>query len=35
MTIVGPNGSGKSTLVRALIGLEPATSGTVTRPEPV
>ena len=31
VTIVGPNGSGKSTLVRALIGLEPATSGTVTR----
>ncbi|WP_343079858.1 metal ABC transporter ATP-binding protein [Ostreiculturibacter nitratireducens] len=31
VTIVGPNGSGKSTLVRALIGLEPAASGAVTR----
>ncbi|MCX8509902.1 MAG: metal ABC transporter ATP-binding protein [Rhodobacteraceae bacterium] len=31
VTIVGPNGSGKSTLVRALIGLEPATAGAVTR----
>lgn len=31
VTIVGPNGSGKSTLVRALIGLEPATSGQVSR----
>lgn len=30
VTIVGPNGSGKSTLIRALIGLEPPTSGTVT-----
>lgn len=33
VTVVGPNGSGKSTLVRALIGLEPATSGTVRRAE--
>ncbi|PKP74412.1 MAG: zinc ABC transporter ATP-binding protein ZnuC [Alphaproteobacteria bacterium HGW-Alphaproteobacteria-6] len=31
VTIVGPNGSGKSTLVRALIGLEPAAQGRVTR----
>lgn len=31
VTVVGPNGSGKSTLVRALIGLEPATAGTVRR----
>jgi zinc transport system ATP-binding protein len=31
VTIVGPNGSGKSTLVRALIGLEPASSGQVMR----
>lgn len=31
VTVVGPNGSGKSTLVRALIGLEPASSGQVRR----
>lgn len=31
VTVVGPNGSGKSTLVRALIGLEAATAGQVTR----
>ena len=31
VTIVGPNGSGKSTLVRALIGLEPAAQGHVSR----
>ncbi len=31
VTVVGPNGSGKSTLVRALIGLEPAAEGRVTR----
>lgn len=31
VTVLGPNGSGKSTLVRALIGLEPAMSGEVTR----
>lgn len=31
VTIVGPNGSGKSTLIRALIGLEPAVEGAVTR----
>ncbi len=31
VTVVGPNGSGKSTLIRALIGLEAAASGTVTR----
>lgn len=28
--IVGPNGSGKSTLIRALLGLMPASSGTVS-----
>ena len=28
--VVGPNGSGKSTLVRALLGLAPATRGTIT-----
>lgn len=33
VTVVGPNGSGKSTLIRALIGLEPMASGTVTRRE--
>lgn len=31
VTVVGPNGSGKSTLVRALIGLEPASTGMVRR----
>lgn len=31
VTVVGPNGSGKSTLIRALIGLEPAASGKVSR----
>jgi zinc transport system ATP-binding protein len=31
VTVVGPNGSGKSTLVRALIGLEPASGGRVSR----
>lgn len=31
VTIVGPNGSGKSTLVRALIGLERASTGRVMR----
>ncbi len=31
VTVVGPNGSGKSTLIRALIGLEPAAEGRVTR----
>lgn len=31
VTVVGPNGSGKSTLIRALIGLEPAHDGQVTR----
>lgn len=33
VTVVGPNGSGKSTLVRALIGLEPASTGSVRRAE--
>ncbi|HEY0213054.1 MAG TPA: metal ABC transporter ATP-binding protein [Paenirhodobacter sp.] len=31
VTVVGPNGSGKSTLIRALIGLEQAATGQVTR----
>lgn len=31
VTVVGPNGSGKSTLIRALIGLERAATGQVTR----
>jgi len=31
VTVVGPNGSGKTTLIRALIGLEPAATGRVTR----
>lgn len=31
VTLIGPNGAGKSTLVRALLGLEPITAGTVKR----
>jgi zinc transport system ATP-binding protein len=31
VTVVGPNGSGKSTFVRALIGLEKLSEGTVRR----
>ncbi|SNX71527.1 zinc transport system ATP-binding protein [Cereibacter ovatus] len=31
VTIVGPNGSGKSTLLRALLGILPPTSGSVSR----
>ena len=31
VTLIGPNGAGKTTLVRALLGLEPLASGTVTR----
>ncbi len=31
VTIVGPNGAGKSMLLRVLLGLMPATTGTVTR----
>ncbi len=31
VTIVGPNGSGKSTLLRALLGIVPVASGSVTR----
>lgn len=31
VTILGPNGSGKSTLLRALLGILPASGGTVTR----
>jgi thiamine transport system ATP-binding protein len=29
--ILGPSGSGKTTLLRAIVGLEPLTSGTVSR----
>jgi zinc transport system ATP-binding protein len=29
--LVGPNGGGKSTLVKAILGLQPITSGTITR----
>ena len=31
MAIVGPNGIGKTTLMRILVGVDEATSGTVTR----
>jgi len=31
VTLVGPNGSGKSTLIKALLGVVPASAGTVTR----
>jgi zinc transport system ATP-binding protein len=31
VTLIGPNGAGKTTLVRALLGLEPLETGTVTR----
>jgi len=31
LTLIGPNGAGKSTLVRALLGLEPLTSGRIER----
>lgn len=30
VVITGPNGSGKSTLARVIMGIEPATSGTIT-----
>src|SRR4051812_30130024 len=30
VAVVGPNGAGKTTLIRALAGLVPITSGTVT-----
>jgi molybdate transport system ATP-binding protein len=30
VAILGPNGSGKSTLLRAIAGLQPITTGTVT-----
>jgi len=33
--LTGPNGSGKSTLLRILMGLEEATSGTITLPDRV
>ncbi|MBI4850639.1 MAG: ABC-F family ATP-binding cassette domain-containing protein [Acidobacteria bacterium] len=31
VALVGPNGCGKTTLLRTLIGLEPATSGVITK----
>ena len=31
VTMVGPNGGGKTTLVRALLGLQPISAGSVTR----
>ena len=31
VTMVGPNGGGKTTLVRALLGLQPLSGGSVTR----
>ncbi len=33
VTLIGPNGAGKSTLVRALLGLEPITAGSIKRAE--
>lgn len=33
--LTGPNGAGKSTLLRIIMGLEPATSGSVTLPKRV
>ncbi|MBX9925567.1 MAG: ATP-binding cassette domain-containing protein [Hyphomicrobiaceae bacterium] len=31
VTLIGPNGAGKSTLVRAMLGLEPLSSGSIAR----
>lgn len=31
LTVIGPNGAGKSTLIKALLGLQPLTSGTIKR----
>lgn len=33
LAITGPSGAGKTTLLRAVSGLSPANSGTVTRPQ--
>ena len=33
--LTGPNGAGKSTLLRIIMGLEPATAGSVTLPSRV
>lgn len=33
VTLIGPNGAGKTTLVKTLLGLIPATSGNIVRPE--
>ena len=33
LAITGPSGAGKTTLLRAVSGLSPADSGTVTRPQ--
>lgn len=30
ITIIGPNGAGKTTLIRAILGLQKASSGEVT-----
>ena len=34
VAILGANGSGKSTLIRALVGIQEPSGGTVTRPNP-
>lgn len=31
ISLIGPNGAGKTTLIRAMIGTQPLTSGTLTR----
>jgi len=31
VTLIGPNGAGKSTIIRALLGLVPLSTGTITR----